>query len=275
MARFSRLQRFGGRLLMRILCGLPAYTLPGLSIDRAGDLLRVRTSKESACRRGLASLLNCAFHLRRIPCLRKSLSADGLDVDLLWTRKYRRTCLRFPDDLWLVWHGVLPGARMRPGQVSVPVTFSKDLLLDMGEKDNSIGDGGYRCAFDVALSPCISAETPYAHPGGEDASIESVDLRYRRYHRGPFDFFWMIRTSQGTAPAANMSLLYETSRASGVKLVLTDRSYLVFAAERPRKTPFPGCERIPEKAVLVVMKFIDEELDVLWAVEENEIRRYG
>ena len=51
--------------------------------------------------------------------------------------------------------------------------------------------------------------------------------------------------------------------------------FLALKLQRPRSYSFPGCQRIPQSARVVILEFVDNELDVLWAFRDSGWTRFG
>ncbi|MBI5740652.1 MAG: hypothetical protein HZA16_08015 [Nitrospirae bacterium] len=75
--------------------------------------------------------------------------------------------------------------------------------------------------------------------------------------------------------ACKAEFFWDKQRLYEIKYVFCEVEYVIFLPRQPRSGKYFGCERVPENAKLVIVRFVDRELDRMWVQRDGKISSFG
>jgi hypothetical protein len=222
-------------------------------------------------------------------CVQKNLNANGIVYDRYCTKQHHRTLLGLDNNSWLLWYGMVFTVFPKFFLPSVSLLFQDNLSVEIDPSFNVSLKGDYFLGrFDHFNSENVQpskfrkfdTNSNGVHYIEVDFSYHfTTSSLYKRIKSSAFNIFWVIQTGTHIIQPVTLNYSYEND---GYKKVLTNidfsienSRYTVFIPQRPRRSQFPGYERIPQESEIMIMKLIEGEGDVLWTVSGNEIKQYG
>ena len=262
---------------------------PELTFSFDSEQMEFFTNTSMSSRYSLLHKLSSVIHGLQGRVIHKKLSTNGMFYDRYQIRKCKRVIVSLDNSSWLLWYEAPLSIFATYNLHIVPFVFSSNLDLDIIDFSTiTLRSGCCQYQFDHVCSEGIQPinyEISDTHIN-EDR-FERISFLYKYANRSIYEnlkhsiynIFWIIRSGTGHISSGTVVPYYEKYRyrknLTSIKVSFENKTYIVSNPQRPRRTKFPGFERIPQESEIVVMQFIEGEADVLWTVSGNEIRRYG